>query len=288
MAKKKGKKKQNGAAGQAPPTAEQNGAAGGPPAKMKRKEYEREMRILHGELVAMQEWVKSTGAKICIVFEGRDTAGKGGTIKRITERVSPRVFRVIALPAPTEREKSQMYMQRYVPHLPAGGEVVIFDRSWYNRAGVERVMGFCKPEEAQRFLELVPAFEKAMTDSGILLLKYWLEVSQDEQTRRLKSRIHDPRKTWKLSPMDLKSYSRWYDYSRARDAMFAATDTAWAPWYVAHTDDKMRGRLNIICHLLSQVPYKPLSHREITLPKRQSADGYVEPDLPLRYIPTPF
>jgi polyphosphate kinase 2 len=288
MAKKKGKKKQNGAAGQAPPTAEQNGAAGGPPAKMKRKEYEREMRILHGELVAMQEWVKSTGAKICIVFEGRDTAGKGGTIKRITERVSPRVFRVIALPAPTEREKTQMYMQRYVPHLPAGGEVVIFDRSWYNRAGVERVMGFTKPEETERFLGLVPLMEKAIVDSGILLLKYWLEVSPEEQTRRLESRIHDPRKIWKLSDMDLKSYSRWYDYSRARDAMFAATDTAWAPWFVATTDDKQRGRLNIISHLLSQVPYKPLAHHDITLPRRQAARGYTEPDLPLRHIPTPF
>jgi polyphosphate kinase len=288
MAKKKGKKKQNEAAGQAPPTAETQAAADGPPAKMKRKEYEREMRVLHGELVAMQEWVKSTGAKICIVFEGRDTAGKGGTIKRITERVSPRVFRVVALPAPSEREKSQMYIQRYVPRLPAGGEVVIFDRSWYNRAGVERVMGFCKPEETERFLELAPAWEKAMVDSGILLLKYWLEVSPQEQTRRLKSRIHDPRKIWKLSDMDLKSYSRWYDYSRARDAMFAATDTAWAPWYVANTDDKQRGRLNIISHVLSQVPYKPLAHRDIVLPRRQRSGGYTDPDLPLRHIPTPF
>ena len=208
-------------------------AAADPPPKLKRKEYEREMRRLHGELVAMQEWVKASGAKICIVFEGRDTAGKGGTIKRITERVSPRVFRVVALAAPTEREKSQMYIQRYIPHLPAAGEVVIFDRSWYNRAGVERVMGFCTPEETERFLELAPAVEKAMVDSGILLLKYWLEVSPDEQTRRLERRIDDPRKVWKLSDMDLKSYSRWYDYSRARDAMFAATDTAWAPWYIA-------------------------------------------------------
>jgi len=267
--------------------ARQGPEAGSPP-KMKRKEYEREMRLLHGELVAMQEWVKATGAKICIVFEGRDTAGKGGTIKRITERVSPRVFRVVALPAPTEREKSQMYIQRYVPHLPAAGEVVIFDRSWYNRAGVERVMGFCTPQETERFLELVPAVEKAMADNGILLLKYWLEVSPDEQTRRLESRIHDPRKIWKLSDMDLKSYSRWYDYSRARDAMFAATDTAWAPWYIAYTDDKQRGRLNIISHLLGQVPYKPLAHRDITLPRRQQARGYAEPDLPLRYIPTTF
>jgi polyphosphate kinase 2 len=288
MAKKRGKQKQDEAAGQAPPTGQRNGAGDGPLPKMKRKEYEREMRVLHGELVAMQEWVKGTGAKICVVFEGRDTAGKGGTIKRITERVSPRVFRVVALPAPTEREKSQMYIQRYVPHLPAGGEVVIFDRSWYNRAGVERVMGFCKPEEAERFLGLVPGTEKAMADSGILLLKYWLEVSPQEQTRRLKSRIHDPRKIWKLSDMDLKSYSRWYDYSRARDAMFAATDTAWAPWYVANTDDKQRGRLNIISHLLSQVPYKPLAHRDIVLPRRQRSGGYTEPDLPIRHIPTPF
>jgi polyphosphate kinase 2 len=255
---------------------------------MKRREYEREMRVLHGELVAMQEWVRGTGAKVCVVFEGRDTAGKGGTIKRITERVSPRVFRVVALPAPTERERSQMYVQRYVPHLPAGGEVVIFDRSWYNRAGVERVMGFCRPEETDRFLGLAPVWEKAMTDSGIVLLKYWLEVSAAEQTRRLKSRIADPRKIWKLSDMDLKSYSRWYDYSRARDAMFAATDTAWAPWYVADTDDKKRGRLNIISHLLSQVPYKPPAHRDIVLPRRQPARGYTEPDLPLRHIPTPF
>ena len=259
-----------------------------PVPKMKRKAYEREMRVLHGELVAMQEWAKATGAKICIVFEGRDTAGKGGTIKRITERVSPRVFRVVALPAPTEREKSQMYIQRYLQHFPAAGEVVIFDRSWYNRAGVERVMGFCTPEETERFLELTPGVEKAMADDGIVLLKYWLEVSADEQTRRLESRINDPRKIWKLSDMDLKSYSRWYDYSRARDAMFAATDTAWAPWYVAHADDKKRARLNIISHLLSQVPYKPLHRQDITLPKRQKADGYVQPDLPVRRIPTPF
>jgi len=261
--------------------------AGAPP-KMKRKEYELQLRLLHEQLVAMQEWVKASGAKICIVFEGRDTAGKGGTIKRITERVSPRVFRVVALPAPTEREKSQMYIQRYIPHLPAAGEVVIFDRSWYNRTGVERVMGFCQPEETERFLELVPGVEKAMVDSGILLLKYWLEVSADEQTRRLKSRVNDPRKIWKLSDMDLKSYSRWYDYSRARDAMFAGSDTAWAPWYIAHTDDKKRGRLNIISHLLSRVPYEPVAHGDVTLPERQKAGGYVEPDMPLRHIPTPF
>jgi polyphosphate kinase 2 len=288
MAKKKDKQSKHDEQAQTSSAAAAPEAADGPPPKMKRKEYEREMRVLHGELVAMQEWVKATGAKICIVFEGRDTAGKGGTIKRITERVSPRVFRVVALPAPTEREKSQMYVQRYVTHFPAAGEVVIFDRSWYNRAGVERVMGFCKPEETDRFLELAPSWEKAMTDSGILLLKYWLEVSPDEQTRRLESRINDPRKIWKLSNMDLKSYSCWYDYSRSRDSMFAASDTAWAPWYIAHTDDKMRGRLNIISHLLSQVAYKPPAHREITLPKRQRPGGYVEPDQPLRHIPTPF
>ena len=259
-----------------------------PQPEMKRKEYERHMRVLHGELVAVQEWVKDAGAKICVVFEGRDTAGKGGTIKRITERVSPRVFRVVALPTPTEREKSQMYVQRYIEHFPAAGEVVIFDRSWYNRAGVERVMGFCTPEETERFLQLVPAWEKAMSDSGILLLKYWLEVSPDEQTRRLESRINDPRKIWKLSTMDLKSYSRWYDYSRARDAMFAATDTAWAPWYIADADDKERARLNIISHLLSQIPYKALPHQDIKLPRRQHPGGYQEQDLSARYIPTPF
>src|SRR5271163_4407350 len=225
--------------------------------KLKRKEYERELARLHVEFVKLQQWVVHKGLKVCIVFEGRDGAGKGGTIKAMTERVSPRIFRVVALPAPTEREKSQMYIQRYVPHLPAAGEVVIFDRSWYNRAGVERVMDFCTPEETERFLEQVPDVEKAMVDSGILLLKYWLEVSADEQTRRLESRINDPRKIWKLSNLDLMSYSRWYDYSRARDAMFAATDTTWAPWYVADANDKKRARLNIISHLLSQVPYKP-------------------------------
>ena len=259
-----------------------------PPAKLKRKPYERELAVLQGELVAMQEWVKATGAKICIVFEGRDTAGKGGTIKRITERVSPRVFRVVALAAPTEREKSQMYVQRYISHLPAAGEVAIFDRSWYNRAGVEPVMGFCTEAEHLRFLEMVPAVEKAMVDSGILLLKYWLDVGPDEQTRRIESRIEDPRKIWKLSDMDLKSYSRWYDYSRARDSMFQATDTAWGPWFVAQTDDKKAARLNVISHLLSQVPYEPLPARKIVLPKRQRPNGYREPDLPLRHIPTPF
>ena len=259
-----------------------------PVARMRTKAYEREMRRLHGELVALQEWVKATGAKVCIVFEGRDTAGKGGTIKRITERVSPRVFRVVALPAPTERERSQMYIQRYIAHFPAAGEVVIFDRSWYNRAGVERVMGFCTPEQAERFLEQAPAVEQAMVENGIILLKYWLEVSPDEQTRRLEGRINDPRKVWKLTDMDLQSYGRWDDYSRARDAMLTATDTPWAPWFVARTDDKKRGRLNIITHLLGQVPYEPLTPRDVELPKRKVSDRRIDPAVPLRFIPTPF
>ena len=256
--------------------------------KLGRKKYEAELAKLQGELVALQEWVKSSGAKICIVFEGRDTAGKGGTIKRIVERVSPRVFRVVALPTPTERQKSQMYIQRYLEHFPAAGEVVIFDRSWYNRAGVERVMGFCTPEQSERFLAQVPAVEKAMVDNDIILLKYWLEVSEEEQTRRIESRIHDPRKVWKLTEMDLKSFSRWYDYSRARDAMFAASDTAWAPWHVARTDDKKRGRLNVISHLLSQIPYDPLTTECVKLPKRQKAGKYEEPTLSPRSIPEPF
>ncbi|MFN8622514.1 MAG: polyphosphate kinase 2 [Chloroflexota bacterium] len=286
MGKKHGKGARRGDGAPVLDTASDGGAA--PRAKLGRKAYEHEMKQLHGELVAMQEWVKATGAKVVVVFEGRDTAGKGGVIKRITERVSPRVFKVVALSAPTERERSQMYIQRYLGHLPAAGEVVIFDRSWYNRAGVERVMGFCTPEQTERFLAQVPGVEHAMVDSGIILIKYWLEVSADEQTRRLEGRIHDPRKVWKLTDMDLRSYSRWYDYSRARDAMLAATDTPWAPWYVAHTDDKERARLNVIHHLLSRVPYTPLEHREIKLPKRQKADGYVDPELALKWIPTPY
>jgi polyphosphate kinase 2 len=266
----------------------EEGDEGEPPRKMKNKPYQHELRRLHGELVAMQEWVKDTGAKVCIVFEGRDTAGKGGTIKAITERVSPRVFRVIALPAPTERERSQMYFQRYMSHLPAAGEVVIFDRSWYNRAGVERVMGFASHEEVERFLELVPQVEQAMVQAGIIVLKYWLEVSPDEQTRRLESRIDDPRKIWKLSDLDLLSYSRWFDYSRARDAMFAATDTAWAPWWIAHSDDKKRARLNVISHLLDQIPYEPIEHRDVELPKREKRGDYEEPHLLPRSIPTPY
>ena len=265
-----------------------DGSKGEAVEKMGRKEYEREMKRLHGELVAMQEWVKATGARIMILFEGRDTAGKGGTIKRITERVSPRVFRVVALSAPTDRERSQMYIQRYISHFPAAGEVVIFDRSWYNRAGVERVMGFTPIEQVERFLEQTPSFERAMVESGIVLIKYWLDVSPDEQTRRLEGRINDPRKIWKLSDMDLKSYSKWFAYSRARDDMLRETDTSWAPWFIAHTDDKKRGRLNIISHLLSQVPYQPLEHRDIELPARQADEEYVEPQLPLRYVPEKF
>jgi len=253
-------------------------------AKLKRKEYDAALAGLHVELVKLQQWVIHQGLKVCVVFEGRDGAGKGGTIKAITERVSPRVFRVVALPAPTDREKSQIYVQRYMAHFPAAGEVVIFDRSWYNRAGVERVMGFCTEDQAERFLALAPTFEKAMADSGVILLKYWLEVTPEEQTRRLCARIDDGRKVWKLTPMDLKSYSRWYDYSRARDAMFAATDTAFAPWYVARSDDKKRARLNIITHLLDQIPYEELPRDRVELPQRQKPHDYREPDYPFKFI----
>jgi len=253
--------------------------------ELKGKEYQRALKKLHVELVRLQEWVKYKGLKVCLLFEGRDGAGKGGAIKAITERVSPRVFRVFALPAPTEREKSQMYIQRYLPHLPAAGEIVIFDRSWYNRAGVERVMEFCTEEQARHFLNAAPLVEKAIVESGVILLKYWLEVSPEEQTRRLEGRIHDGRKTWKLTPMDLKSYSRWYDYSRARDEMFAATDTAWAPWFVVRSDDKQRARLNIISHLLSQIPYKQVPREKIKLPKRQKPGDYREPTYPFKFIP---
>jgi polyphosphate kinase 2 len=256
--------------------------------RLKRKEYDKELERLHGELVKLQQWLVHEGAKICVVFEGRDGAGKGGTIKAITERVSPRVFRVVALPAPTEREKSQMYVQRYLPHFPAAGEIVIFDRSWYNRAGVERVMGFCTEEQTRKFLQAVPLVERAMVDSGITLIKYWLEVSPEEQTRRLKARIDDPRKVWKLSPMDLKSYSRWHDYSRARDEMFAATDTGFAPWYVARSDDKRRARLNLITHLLGRIPYKAPRREKVKLPERQKRGGYRESDYPFKFIEEKF
>jgi polyphosphate kinase len=256
--------------------------------KLKRKEYERELARLHVEFVELQRWVVHKGLKVCILFEGRDGAGKGGTIKAMTERVSPRIFRVVALPAPTEREKSQMYAQRYVPHLPAAGEVVILDRSWYNRAGVERVMGFCTEDQAKRFLEMVPVFEKVLVDSGIILLKYWLEVSPEEQTRRLEARIDDGRKTWKLSDMDLKSYSRWFDYSRARDEMFLASDTSWAPWYVVDSDNKRRARLNALTHILSKIPREELARSKVKLPKRQDRGDYKDPDYPFRVIPEVF
>jgi polyphosphate kinase 2 len=256
--------------------------------RLSNKDYEKALKKLHVELVKLQLWVQHKGLKVCVVFEGRDGAGKGGTIKAITERVSPRVFRVIALPAPTEREKSQMYIQRYLPHLPAAGEVVIWDRSWYNRAGVERVMGFCTEEQAQDFLKVAPNVEKAMVASGIILLKYWLEVSEQEQTRRLTARIDDGRKIWKLSPMDLKSYSRWHDYTRARDDMFAATDTPWAPWYVAVSEDKKKVRLNIISHLLSHIKYEELPREKIKLPERGKAKGYKSPDYSYKYVPAKF
>jgi polyphosphate kinase len=256
--------------------------------KLKAKDYDKQLAKLHVELVKLQEWVKLKGLKVCIVFEGRDGAGKGGTIKALTERVSPRTFRVVALPAPSDREKSQMYAQRYMPHFPAAGEVVIFDRSWYNRAGVERVMGFCSEEVSKRFLEVVPHFEKLMVESGIILLKYWLEVSPEEQTRRLEGRIDDGRKTWKLSPMDIKSYTRWDDYTRARDEMFAATDTAWAPWYVANSENKKKVRLNIISHLLSKIPYEDVPRDKVKLPERKKLGKYQSPEYPFKYIPEKF
>jgi polyphosphate kinase 2 len=267
--------------------AQTEGEAGGG-GKLSRKDYDKELAKLHVELVKLQRWVQATGAKVCIIFEGRDGAGKGGTIKAITERVSPRVFRVIALPAPTEREKSQMYVQRYLPHLPAAGEIVIFDRSWYNRAGVERVMGFCTEEQARKFLKAVPLVEQAIVDSGVILLKYWLEVTPEEQTRRLKARIDDGRKLWKLTGMDLKSYSRWFDYSRARDEMFAATDTGFAPWYVVRSDDKKRARLNMITHLLGKIPYREPRREKVKLPKRQKPHGYREPKYPYKYVEERF
>lgn len=248
------------------------------------KTYEKELKRLHVELVKLQQWVVHKGLKVCVVFEGRDGAGKGGTIKAITERVSPRVFRVVALPAPTERQKSQMYVQRYIEHFPAAGEVVIFDRSWYNRAGVERVMGFCTPEQAKKFLDAVPMVERAMVESGIILLKYWLEVSPEEQERRLSDRINDGRKVWKLSPMDVKSFTRWDDYTQARDDMFAATDSSWAPWFVARSEDKKRVRLNVISHLLAHVPYEEVPAEKVTLPKRKIG-RYKAADYPFKYVP---
>jgi len=253
--------------------------------KMRRAKFEEEMGPLQVELVKLQEWVKATGAKICVVFEGRDTAGKGSLIRRITERVSPRVFRVVALSAPTEREKSQMYFQRYMAHLPSAGEVVLFDRSWYNRAGVERVMGFATEEQVGEFLRDVPFVENAMIGSGIILIKYWLEVSEEEQARRFEERNTDPRKIWKLSPIDLEAQARWYDYSRARDAMFTATDTPQSPWFVVPSNDQRRARLNCIAHMLSLIPYKKVPREPINFPRRQARGNYKEPRRPKRYVP---
>ncbi len=253
--------------------------------KLKRKEYEEQITKLHIELVKLQFWAKRTGARIIVLFEGRDAAGKGGVIKRITERVSPRVFRVVALPAPSERERSQIYFQRYFEHFPAAGEIILFDRSWYNRAGVERVMGFCTDEQYDRFLKICPAWENDIISAGVTLIKYWFEISKDEQTRRFSERISDLRKIWKLSPMDLESHQRWYDYSRARDAMFAATDTKESPWHVVKADDKRRARLNCIAHFLSLIPYEEMLPAKAVLPPRQKAKGYEEPDFPYHFVP---
>jgi polyphosphate kinase 2 len=248
--------------------------AGNSPEKLKRKIYEKELRELQVELCRLQDWIKVSGERVVIVLEGRDAAGKGGTIKALTERVSPRVFRVVALPAPSDRDKTQMYSQRYVERFPAGGEIVIFDRSWYNRAGVEYVMGFCTPEEHQRFLEICPVFEKFVIEGGLRLIKIWLEVGQEEQDRRFKARIEDPVRQWKLSPMDIESYSRWYDYSRARDLMFQHTDTEYAPWHIVRSDDKKRARLNAIAHILSQIPYKKVDRAKVKLPSRSNKRKY--------------
>ena len=245
-----------------------------PNQRIKRKQYEKELRRLQAELCKLQEWVKHRGLRVIVVFEGRDAAGKGGTIKAITERVSPRVFRVAALPAPSDREKSEMYIQRYVRHFPAAGEVVIFDRSWYNRAGVEYVMGFCTKEQRRQFLELCPTVEKYIVDGGIQIVKIWLEVSDEEQKHRFEARLHDPLRQWKLSPMDLPSRSKWFEYSRARDVMLAATDTKHAPWYILNSDDKRRARLNCIRHLLSLIPYKEVSREKAKVPKRATKGEY--------------
>src|SRR5580698_1717332 len=242
--------------------------------KLKRKKYEKELRQLQAKLCHLQAWVKHKGLRVIIIFEGRDGAGKGGTIRAITERVSPRVFRVVALPAPSDREKSQMYIQRYMQHFPAAGEIVIFDRSWYNRAGVEYVMGFCSDEQYRQFLKLCPTFEKYIVDARIILIKYWLEVGKKEQQRRFEARVKDPLRQWKLSPMDLESFGRWYEYSRARDKMLEATDSKHAPWYLVRSDDKRKARLNCISHLLSMIPYKKVPREKIKLPKRSEKHGY--------------
>ena len=256
--------------------------------KLKNQDYMNELVPLHVELVKLQEWTKATGAKICICFEGRDGAGKGGVIKAITERVSPRVFRVMALTAPTEREKTQMYMQRYVPLLPAAGEIVIFDRSWYNRAGVERVLGFCDEDDVKEFLKAAPLLERAIVNSGVILLKYWLEVSPDEQSKRLKQRVKDGRKIWKLSPLDIASYNHWNDYSEARDDMFKATDTDWAPWYVADSNDKKRVRLNIIKHLLDRIPYEEVKRPKVRFPRRKVRHDPIRAATARKLVPAIF
>jgi polyphosphate kinase 2 len=242
--------------------------------KLKRKAYDKVLHKLHVELCRLQDWVKSTGARIIIVFEGRDAAGKGGTIKALTERVSPRVFRVVALPAPSDREKSQMYLQRYIQQFPAAGEIIVFDRSWYNRAGVEHVMGFVSEEQYDRFLSLCPQIEQYVTDAGVRLIKVWLEVGKEEQERRFRARIDDPLRQWKLSPMDLESYSRWYEYSKARDRMLKATDSKHAPWYIVRSDDKRRARLNCISHILRSIPYKRVKQAKVKLPKRSEKGKY--------------
>jgi polyphosphate kinase len=241
---------------------------------LKRKKYEKELRRLQSELCKLQDWVKHKGLRVIVVFEGRDAAGKGGTIRALIERVSPRVFRLVALPAPSDREKTQMYVQRYIPHFPAAGEIVIFDRSWYNRAGVEHVMGFCSKQQYREFLEVCPEFEKYIVDAGIILLKYWLEVGQKEQQRRFEARLKDPLRQWKLSPMDLESFRRWYDYSRARDAMLEATDTKHAPWHLVRSDNKRKARLNCISHILSIIPYKKVPREKVKLPKRSEKGRY--------------
>jgi len=292
--KKKDKKRPSEAEAEAPSSAAVSANAEAPKAgleaqpKMSGKEFDKELEKLQVELVKMQEWVKASGAKICVLFEGRDAAGKGGIIKRITERTSPRVFRVVALSAPTEREKSQMYFQRYLPYLPAAGEVVLFDRSWYNRAGVERVMGFATGAQVEEFMRQAPNVERAIIDSGVILVKYWLEESKENQTERFEESITDYRKIWKLSPMDMESHRRWYDYSRARDAMFEATDTPESPWYVVDSNDQKRGRLNCIAHLLSLIPYEEIPREEVKLPKRQAKGNYVEPDYPYHRVPIKY
>ncbi|WP_082554930.1 MULTISPECIES: polyphosphate kinase 2 [unclassified Caulobacter] len=272
------------------PPGKSAGKSGGKPEKMKTKAYLETLLKLQVELCRLQDWVKETGARVIVVLEGRDAAGKGGFIKALTERVSPRVFRVAALPAPSEREKTQLFMQRYIAHFPAGGEIVIFDRSWYNRAGVEYVMGFCSKDEHRDFLEACPKAERWIAGSGIILIKIWLEVGMEEQDRRFHARVNDPLRQWKLSPMDVESYSRWYDYSRARDQMLAATDREEAPWHILRSDDKKRARLNGIAHILSLIPYEKIDRPKVQLPKRSDKHKYDDQSIleGRRMVPTPY